>query len=219
MPESTAAYPVMLNLRDRQVAVIGGGKVATRKVGDLLSAGARVLVISPALSPALRQLVASGEIEHIAAPYQRDMLNEYMPLLVIAATDDERANRIAAQDARRIRAWCNLADGSAESDFSNMAQLNKPPLTIALAGNGSSPALLRQLRTQLDESIGGEYALLSQWLGELRAPLHDTVDSQSGRQRLYEEILDSDVLSLLRDNQIECARRRFQRIVSEATPQ
>ena len=219
MPDATAGYPVMLNLQDRQVAVIGGGRVATRKARDLLAAGARVLVISPRLSGALKALAEKGEIQHIEAPYQRDMLNDYMPQLVITATDDERANRIAAQDAERIRALCNRADDSAEGDFSNMAQISKPPLTIALSANGSSPALLRQLKTRLDASIGGEYAILSQWLGETRQPLKAAVDGQIERQLLYERVLDSDVLTLLREDRVDCARRRFQQIMNEAIAQ
>lgn len=219
MAEQIPGYPIMLNLQDRQVAVVGGGSVATRKVKDLLAAGARVLVISPRLSGELKQLAEAGKIQRIDAPYQRDMLNAYMPLLVIAATDDERANRIAAQDAERIRALCNRVDDSAESDFSSMARISRPPLTIALSANGSSPALLRQLKTQLDASIGGEYAILSQWLGDMRQPLKDAVDGQHERQLVYERVLESDVLSLLREDQIESARQRFQQIIGEVMAQ
>ena len=150
MPESTIGYPILLHLQDKPVAVIGGGRVASRKVRHLLRANARILLISPDASADLRALAAAEQIDWIEAHYQRDMLNEHMPILVIAATEDERVNQTVAQDAHRIRALCNVANGSSDhSDFSNMAQIDQPPLTIALSSNGRSPALLRLLKTRL----------------------------------------------------------------------
>ncbi len=218
MPEPTAGYagyPILLQLQDRQVAVIGGGAVATRKVQRLLHAGARVLVISPVVSPELTRLANESRIELIRSEYRRDMLNEYMPMLVIATTDNESANQIVAQDAQRIRALTNVANGSGDdSDFSNMAVIDRSPLTIALSSNGASPALLRRLKKQLERAIGDEYAILSEWLGELREPLKDQLDSQMQRRELYRRVLDSDALSQLRAGKPECARRIFDEIVS-----
>ncbi len=215
MPEPTVGYPILLHLQDKQVAVIGGGRVATRKVKHLLHSGARVLLISPAVSTELLGLANEGQIELIHSEYRRDMLNEHMPFLVIATTDDDAVNQIVAQDAHRIRALTNVADGSSDdSDFSNMAVIDRSPLIIALSTNGASPAMLRELKKQLERAIGDEYALLGEWLGELREPLKGQLDSQMARGELYRRILDSDVLPLLRDGQPENARRIFDEIIS-----
>ncbi len=220
MPERAAGYPIMLNLRDRQVAVVGGGAVATRKIERLLRAGARVLLISPAITRELRELAEQGALEWIAARYERDMLNDSMPLLVIAATADARVNQTVAQDAHRIRALCNQADGSQlAGDFSNMAVLERPPLTIALSSNGSSPALLRLISARLASEFGDEYALLAEWLGSLRGELGADPGSQSERQQLYQEIVYSEALSLLREGETEKARRVFDGIALERAPQ
>lgn len=215
MPEPIVGYPILLHLQDKQVAVIGGGRVATRKVKHLLHSGARVLVISPAVSTELLGLANEGQIELIHSEYRRDMLNEHMPLLVIATTDDDAVNQIVAQDAHRIRALTNVANGSSDdSDFSNMAVIDRRPLTIALSTNGASPAMLRGLKQQLEQAIGDEYAILGQWLGELRVSLKGRLDSQMARGALYRRILESDVLPLLRDGQPESARRIFDEIIS-----
>lgn len=216
MLEPTAGYPILLHLQDKQVAVIGGGRVATRKVRHLLHSGARVLVISPAVSPELLGLANEGQIELIHTEYRRDMLNEHMPILVIATTDDEAVNQIVAQDAHRIRALTNVANGSSDdSDFSNMAVIDRRPLTIALSSNGASPAMLRGLKKQLEHSIGDEYSVLSQWLGELRESLKGQVDGQMARRERYRRILDSEVLALLRDGRPESARQVFDEIAGQ----
>ena len=215
MPDR-AAYPIMLRLQDRQVAVVGGGQVGARKVRHLLRAGARVLLISPAIGDAsLRQLAQAGQIEWIAKPYQRDMLNDYMPILVIAATDDPRVNQTVAQDAQRIRALCNVSDGSSElSDFSNMALIERHPLTIALASNGASPALTRLLKTRLESELGDEYARLAQWLGEIR-DRQEQPNTQAERRQLYDSIIASDALAKLRDGDQRGARQLVEAILRE----
>lgn len=215
MPEPTTAYPILLNLQDRQVVVIGGGRVATRKVRHLLSSGAMVLVISPEVSSELQTYADDSRIELIKSSYERDMLNDHMPVLVIAATDDMRLNQVVSQDAHRVRALCNVANGSGQSDFSNMALISQPPLTVALSTSGASPAMLRRLKTQLENVIGKEYAILADWMGEIRQPLKGQLESQAQRQALFEQLLDSDVLELLRIDEREQAQILFQRIVSE----
>ena len=216
MPETAGGYPILLHLQNRQVAVIGGGRVGTRKVKHLVRTGARVLLVSPEASPDLQALAAEGVIEWIAVPYQRDMLNDYMPVLVIATTGDARVNQTIAQDAHRIRALCNVTNGSSDdSDFSNMALIEKPPLTIALSSNGRSPALVRQLKRQLTQELGDEYAVLADWLGTLRASQSGDAASQANRQTMYEDIVTSEVLALLRAGERDKAQRVFQQILLE----
>ena len=220
MAESTTGYPILLNLANRQVIVVGGGIVATCKAKRLLTAGARVLVISPDITPDLRHYIDAGQIEWIEATYQRDMMNTYMPMLVIAATNDARINQTVAQDARRIRAWVNVVDEDREeSDFSNMAVLNRPPLMVALSTHGASPTVLRHLKAEIGAAIGDEYAVIADWLGEIRQPMKDKLDTQPARQCLYQQILESDILQLLRDGKHDEARAVFQKILAEGIPQ
>jgi len=215
-----SGYPIMLHLQDKPVAVVGGGRVAARKVERLLQAGARVFLISPEIAPAIREISNQREVVWIQSKYQRDMFNDYMPVLVIAATDDERVNQTVAQDAHRIRALCNVANGSSmDSDFSNMAQIDKPPLTVALSTGGKSPALLRALKAKLAEDIGEEYAILADWLGAYRECAQEVNGSQPSRQAIYQDVLDSDVLALLRDGKPKHARRVFQQIVKKGIPE
>ena len=214
--ECTTGYPILLHLQDKQVAVIGGGRVGARKVRHLLHAAARVLLVSPDATSDLQNLADNGEIEWIKARYQRDMLNDFMPMLVIAATGDPRVDLTVAQDAHRIRALCNVANGSTDhSDFSNMALIEQPPLTIALSSNGKSPALIRLLKQRLEADFGEEYALLADWLGEIRQAQKERLPNQTDRQNVYQDIVTSELLALLREGEREKARNLFYSILLE----
>ncbi|MCY3575586.1 MAG: bifunctional precorrin-2 dehydrogenase/sirohydrochlorin ferrochelatase [Chloroflexota bacterium] len=211
-----SGYPVMLHLQDRPVAVVGGGRVAARKVRQLRKAGARILLISPQATDDLIEMAGAGEVLWRRESYQRDSFHSDMPVLVIAATDDPRVNQMVAQDAQRIRALCNVSDGSSQrSDFSNMAQIDQPPLTIALSSHGKSPALIKMLKARLADERAEDWATLADWLGDLRAD-GEVGNSQPQRQELYRRILASNVLALLRQGRAEQARQVFERIVEGA---
>ena len=101
-------YPVHLDINNRNCLVVGGGGVGTRKVKTLLDCGARVTLVSPEISPQLRDLAASGDIILKKRSYQSDDLSNMF--LVIGATDDEKLNKQISSDADRLNTLCNIAD-------------------------------------------------------------------------------------------------------------
>jgi uroporphyrin-III C-methyltransferase/precorrin-2 dehydrogenase/sirohydrochlorin ferrochelatase len=82
--------PVFLKLKGRSCLVVGGGKVAARKVAMLLRAGAVISVVAPALCDELEKLRESGGILHTDREFRDDDIDGMV--LVIAATDNEMVN-------------------------------------------------------------------------------------------------------------------------------
>jgi precorrin-2 dehydrogenase/sirohydrochlorin ferrochelatase len=206
----SSGLPVMLNIAGRMCVVVGGGNVATRKITDLLEVDARIILISPEIADPIKNL-----LEHIhweQRPYTPGTLGPYRPILVYAATNDTHVNRQVAQEAQALGALVNVADGTYESSFSNMTAIRRPPLIIALHTGGTSPALANHLGGVLEACIGEEYTILARWLGDLRSSSREQLDTQMQRQQLYEAILESDILHLLRQQQTDRARQQFDKI-------
>lgn len=206
-------YPVMLNLTGKRCVVVGGGYVAARKVQGLLEAGGIVTVISPNLVSEIVQLAEQNQIEWLNSKFVAGMFKDSQPFLVFAATDSSSVNRSVAEEAVQMGALVNVVDGFAESDFSNMSVIKRSPLTIGISTTGASPALTRYLRTIIEEVVGEEYATLAQWLSNLRLQLDQYLPEQADRKHLYDKILSSDVLPLLRVHQTQAAFQHFQDLV------
>lgn len=144
-------YPAFLVVEGKVCVVVGGGRVATRKVRSLLAAGAHVVVICEVLHTDLQTLLASGLIAVIPARYAVEYLTGAS--LVFAATNDPEVNLQIAHDAHERGLWVNVADNSDKSDFYVPATIHRQDLTLAISTGGESPAFARYVRELLEQSL------------------------------------------------------------------
>ena len=112
-PPSPAPYLTGLRLAGRRVVVVGGGPVAARRVLRLRQAGAEVRLVAPRVTPELAQAAEAGELEWLARPYRSGDLDGAW--YVLAATDDEQANRAVSAAAEALRVFCVRADRAEEA--------------------------------------------------------------------------------------------------------
>ena len=142
-------YPMALNLKDKLVVVIGGGKVSEHKVKNLLSAKAKIKVVSPVITPGLKRLVSKGKVTWVSRLARSADLRSAS--LVIAATSSNLVNRSVSKWARKCGAWVNVVDDPALSDFISPAVFRVSKAVVAVNTNGKDPVLSRDLKNFLKE--------------------------------------------------------------------
>jgi precorrin-2 dehydrogenase len=199
-------YPVMMNLNGRQVIVVGGGRVAARKVASLLESGARVTVISPELGTQLEKLAETGDISWLPETFDEAILDRYPETALVFGTTDHREINIKIHEAAAARKIpCNIADVPDLCTFIVPAVITQGDLMIAVSTGGSSPALARRIREDLENRFGPEYAAMTKLMGELRKLVLAAGSSSDDNRRLFLEIVDSEILTALRENDHERA--------------
>ena len=193
-------YPVCIELEGKTVLVVGGGSVAQRKVETLLKFGASIRIVSRKLANTLKKLVESNEIYHIGEEFRDEHLDG--AFLVIAATDDERLNRKISESAQKRRLLINAVDQPSECNFIVPSIVNRGDLLIAISTSGKSPALAKKLRKELEVQFGGEYETFLTLMGCLREEILLMGLSQDEKSRIFNEIVDSDILQSLAQGDI-----------------
>jgi precorrin-2 dehydrogenase/sirohydrochlorin ferrochelatase len=191
-------YPVQLDIRGRRCLVVGGGGVGTRKAEGLLACGAAVTVVSPEASARLKALAAAGRLVLAARPFRPEDLAGVF--LVIGATDDEPLNRRVSEEAERRGILCNIADRPEACNFILPAVVRRGELTVAVSTAGRSPALAKKLRGDLERQFGPEYAVLLDLLGAIRRRLLARAHAPEAHKPLFERLVASDLLELIRRN-------------------
>jgi precorrin-2 dehydrogenase/sirohydrochlorin ferrochelatase len=194
-------YPIFLDLKDQNVLVVGGGKVAERKILNLLRYGCRIHVVSPGLTSQLEKLVSEKKIQHI--PEQ--LLNQAMSkaFMVIAATDDPAVNGKIASRAKEHGLLVNAVDQPRDCNFIMPSIVRSGDLQIAISTGGKSPALAKRIRKELQALFGSEYGSFVELLGMLREELLARIGTSSKNKPLFENLVNSDLLELIRKGDID----------------
>jgi len=210
-------YPVMMSLVARRVIVIGGGRVALRKVRSLLESGALVTVVSPELHEELRELATDESIEWFPEAFDEAHLDRHPDLALVFGTTNRREVNVrihAAAVARKLP--CNIADVPDLCTFIVPAVITQGDLIIAVSTGGSSPALARRIREDLEKQYGPEYAAMTRMMGDLRKLVLGMGGSSDENRRIFKEIVESDLLAALRENDRDRALEILKTILPEA---
>ena len=200
-----AYYPIFLEMEGRPCLVIGGGKEAQRKVTGLMAAGGRVTVIAPKLTRDLQAMLAAGEIECVQREYQDGDVEGYDVCMV--ATDDGAVNGDVAAEGKRRGIWVNAADDTKNCDFILPAVIRRGSITIAASTGGTSPALARRLREELEAYLTEEMPALADLLGDVRSDLRPRGIVPDAD--LWQDAIDEDLRVLLAQRKYRQAKARL----------
>lgn len=147
---TSPAYLLGLRLTGRRVLVVGGGRVAQRRVPVLVDAGADVLLVAPEVTPALGDLAATGRLRHERRAYRPG--DGDGAWLVHACTDDPAVNAEVAREAEERRTWCVRADDAAESAAWTPATGGATGVTVGVLAGGD-PRRAAGIRDAVVEGI------------------------------------------------------------------
>ncbi len=209
-------YPIFLDLRNKSVLVVGGGEVAERKILNLLKYGCNIHVVSHELTPQLEKLVAENKIQHIPEHSLNDAMSK--ACMVIAATDDPVVNRQIASRAKERGLLFNAVDQPRDCNFIMPSIVRSGDLQIAISSGGKSPALTKKIRKEMQTQFGPEYGSFVELLGILRAEVLARSDASSENKRTFENLVNSDLLELIRKGDIDGVKSTLKSILGESLP-
>ncbi len=189
-------YPVFLDIKDRVCVVVGGGSVAERKVLSLLRAGAFVKVISPELTKRLEKEKSKGRIKHIKRRYRKGDLKD--AFLVIVATDSPEENKKIATEKPAL---INVVDTPELCTFIVPSTVKRGPLTIAISTSGTSPALAKAIRKELEALYGKQFGAYLTKIKRLRAKAIKEIKDKKERERFLKSLASAKIIKTLRGKQ------------------
>lgn len=197
-----SGFPANLIVAGRACLVVGGGRIAARKVAGLLGQGARVTVVAPAVGDAVRTLAAEGRVDWVARRFEPADLDGMW--LAVTATDDPAVNRAVFEAGEQRRVWVNSADDPANCSFTLMSVVRRGDIVVAIGTNGRSPALTTYLADRVRDDVGPEYETLLELLAEARGDLQSA--GRSTEDADWRAALDSGILALIRAGRLSEAR-------------
>lgn len=207
-------FPISLKLQQQPCLIVGGGHIAYRKAVLLAKAGAKVDVLAPEIDVNLLQLVQQSQGQYVQDVFSPSTaLRHYR--LVIAATDNNLVNQqvFAACEAENV--LVNSVDDPPHCRFMVPAIIDRSPLVISVASNGTSPVLSRQIRTQLESTIPHSMGKLAEFSGQWRAAVKQKIVNPDERRIFWEELYASPLKEQVFNDNLDAANQSIQQALAE----
>lgn len=211
-----AFYPVMLELSGKCCLAVGGGQVAERKIAGLLEAGARVVVVSPAVTERIAEWEASGKLTLFRRTYESGDGTD--AALVFACTDKRDVNERVYRDATARGQPVNVADRPELCTFVVPAVWRRGPLLVAVSTSGTSPMASSRIRDRIEAAIGDDIEPFLEYAAEFRQRLLGRVSDAAERKRLLAELFGDEALDRVRAGDWDGLRVRMERLLDGMPP-
>jgi precorrin-2 dehydrogenase/sirohydrochlorin ferrochelatase len=199
---TASLFPMFLKLEGRNCLVLGAGSVGEPKIRSLIECGARLHVVAPSASRAVREWASRGELIRLERAFEPSDLDGVF--LVVAATSSLEVNHAIYREAQARGILCNVVDDPPHCDFYYPAVVRRGRLQIAISTAGLSPALAQRIRKQLEEEFPHAYASWLEELGRQRESLFRAGgDPELRRKHLHQIATPEAFLDFERSNQSE----------------
>jgi siroheme synthase-like protein len=203
-------YPLMLDISGRQCLVVGGGRVALRKVISLLRAGASVTAVAPDFNPHFMPL--QRRISLIRRPFEISDLT-VAHALVIGATNAPEVNKAVYLRAMAVRVPCNVVDCPELCSFIVPAVVRRGDVTIAVSTSGRCPRLSKYVKSRVATTVGPEFAKLASLLAGVRDRVKSELSGPADRAAFWESLFETDPLVYCREHGWPALRERIDHLI------
>lgn len=178
---------MFVDLTGEHCIVIGGGKVAYRKVRALLDFDAKITVISLQVCEEMVQLELEHKITIRRKSYEGEDLKE--AFLVISATNQKEVNLSVSKECKKRKIPVNVVDVQQECSFIFPAYIKKGPITVGITSSGTSPVISQRIKKKVIEVLPDYYPILSETLGTLREEMKERIKTEKQRKAIYEQLI------------------------------
>ncbi|MDC4308193.1 siroheme synthase CysG [Acinetobacter baumannii] len=207
-------FPISLKLQQQRCLIVGGGHIALRKATLLAKAGAIIDVVAPAIEDQLLQLIkTTGGKPFIEAFGEKFLSTPYR--LVIAATNDAEVNKTVFEQCEARNLLVNSVDDIPHCRFMVPAIIDRSPLIVSVASNGTSPVLSRQIRTQLETSIPHGMGKLAEFSGKWRNQVKEKISNPDERRIFWENLYASPLKEQVFNDNLDVADSMLEQALQE----
>ncbi len=152
-------FSIELNLEGRNVLVVGGGRIALRKVKTLIPTGAHITVVAPQIDPEFETLKTGDKVPELSRGAEASITlkkRPYEPLdlrcvfMVFICTDQPAVNAQVSNDARARRILVNNACDYLDGDFIVPARMDfGENIAVTVSTQGRAPSLAKKLKQKI----------------------------------------------------------------------
>lgn len=209
-----------LNLQDKKIIIIGGGKEAQKRINSTLKQGCDITVISDTVNSQINKLIKAKKIKLIKQKItDTKFISKLKPDMIITTTNDKKINQKIINDAKREKIIAYSSDNPEDSDFSNPSIIDFENIVqIAIFTGGKSPIMSKKIKDRSEKIfkkiITNEDIAQIKIQKTARKIAKETIPNQEQRKECLRSIInDNEIDQLIKDGQMKKAEKRASTIL------
>ncbi|MHA1380036.1 MAG: precorrin-2 dehydrogenase/sirohydrochlorin ferrochelatase family protein [Candidatus Helarchaeota archaeon] len=185
-----------MNIKNRKVLVIGGGKISERRVNKFLDAGADIIIISESFTDKLKKLNEEGKIKLIYEKITKKNIQKQLDkiFLISITTDNLKMNKNIAEIAKKYRILINMAEQNEIADVIIPASFRKEDIIMSVSTQGKSPLVAKKLKERMSRTILDEDVLWLKIQNYARTNIKKLIKNQIDREIFLKNLLNNKQL-------------------------
>ncbi|MEG0181715.1 MAG: bifunctional precorrin-2 dehydrogenase/sirohydrochlorin ferrochelatase [Peptostreptococcaceae bacterium] len=186
------SYPIMVDLKEKNITIIGGGKIAYRKAKNFINFGYKVNVVSLEFIDEFESI--KDKVNFIIDEYDEKYIKD--SFVVVAATNNKEINEKIGIFCREKDKLVNVVDNTELSNFIVPSCVKRGDLIIGVSTSGKSPSLAAKIKRDLELAYDDSYIEYIDLLGELRGKILKKYNDPNEKKRLLNQIINLNIEEL-----------------------
>jgi len=204
-----------LNLQDKKIIIIGGGKEAQKRINAILKQGCEIIVISDTVNSQINKLIKTKKIKSIKQKItDTKFISKLKPDMIITTTNDKKINQKIINYAKRKKIIAYSSDNPENSDFSNPSIIDFENIVqIAIFTGGKSPIMSKKIKDRSEKIF--KKIITKEDIAQIkiqkiaREIAKETIHTQEQRKECLRSIInDNEIDQLIKDGQMKKAEKR-----------
>ena len=206
--------PLFIETTGKKCLIVGGGKVASRKLIPILKAKMKVTLISPEIIEEIElNLHKNNNLKIIKRKFEpEDIKGQF---LIIVATNEKTTNQKIAKLSKDNNILVNMAEDSLSGNTLIPSVVDRDPIKIAVSSGAASPILTRLVKTKLETVIPYSFSKLADIMMEYRDVVKKNFLKISDRRKFWEVFLDGPVSEMVLSGHIDKAKKALDESLKE----
>lgn len=149
-------FPMFVDLSDKEILIVGGGKIALRRIKALLRFASDITVIAPEVEKEVKELADDRKIHLLMRGFcSQDIIEPEGKNwdIVLAATNQHELNENIVTLCRKQRIPVNTADRKEACDFYFPGLVEVDGVIFGISSGGKNPEKVRRAREIIEEKI------------------------------------------------------------------
>ncbi len=162
-------FPAYITMDDKNILIVGGGKVATDKLKHILNFTKNIKIIAKEINQEMKNIINENNLKYELRKYKYGDLDDFV--ITIVAIDDISMQKIIFNEATQKNKLCNSVDSVDYCNFIFPAYIKKGDLIVSISTSSTSPALAKHLKAYLSNLIPDDIANFLTYMKNLRSSL------------------------------------------------